>query len=155
MGRTDQVHNRDAVRSWVRFGIRYRRTERIFLGQPVLDLYLHDTYFVVAHFHLIMGVAAVFGIFAGTFYWFPAMFGRALNERLGKLHFALTFIGIYSLFLPMHVAGIAGNPRRYADFTNFEFLRPLFQIHQFMTAAAFVTAFAQTRLSSITWLALS
>lgn len=115
----------------------------IFLGQPVLDLYLHDTYFVVAHFHLIMGVAAVFGIFAGTFYWFPAMFGRALNERLGKLHFALTFIGIYCLFLPMHVAGISGNPRRYADFTNFEFLKPLFQMHQFMTVAAFVTAFAQ------------
>jgi cytochrome c oxidase subunit 1 len=115
----------------------------IFLGQPVLDLYLHDTYFVVAHFHLIMGVAAVFGIFAATFYWFPLMFGRMLNETLGKLHFFATFIGVYCLFLPMHVAGIAGNPRRYPDFTNFEFLAPLLTMHQFMTWAAFFTGAAQ------------
>lgn len=115
----------------------------IFLGQPVLDLYLHDTYFVVAHFHLIMGVAAVFGIFAATFYWFPIMFGRMMNEGLGKAHFFLTFIGVYCLFLPMHMAGTAGNPRRYPDFTNFEFLAPLLPIHLFMTAAAFVTALAQ------------
>ena len=91
----------------------------IFIGQPVLDLYFHDTYFVVAHFHLIMGVAAVFGIFAGVFYWFPLMFGRMLNETLGRIHFFGTFIGVYALFVPMHVAGIAGNPRRYSDFTNF------------------------------------
>jgi len=115
----------------------------IFLGQPVLDLYLHDTYFVVAHFHLIMGVAAVFGIYAATFYWFPRMFGRMLSETLGKAHFVLTFIGVYCLFLPMHVAGIAGNPRRYPDFTNFEFLAPLLTVHRFMTWAAFVTASAQ------------
>ena len=115
----------------------------IFLGQPVLDLYLHDTYFVVAHFHLIMGVAAIFGIFAATFYWFPLMFQRTLDETLGKLHFGLTFIGVYCLFLPMHIAGVAGNPRRYADFTNFEFLAPLLGIHWFMTIAAFVTALAQ------------
>jgi cytochrome c oxidase subunit I len=115
----------------------------IFLGQPVLDLYLHDTYFVVAHFHLIMGVAAVFGIFAGIFYWFPLMFGRMLNETLGKVHFYGTFVGVYALFLPMHLAGVAGNPRRYADFTNFEFLSPLVPMHGFMTAAAFFTAVIQ------------
>jgi cytochrome c oxidase subunit I len=115
----------------------------IFLGQPVLDLYLHDTTFVVAHFHLIMGVAAVFGIFAATFYWFPLLFGRMLNETLGKTHFFMTFIGVYSLFLPMHVAGVAGNPRRYPDFTNFEFLKPLLGVHSFMTWAAFITAAAQ------------
>jgi cytochrome c oxidase subunit I len=115
----------------------------IFLGQPVLDLYLHDTYFVVAHFHLIMGVAAVFGIFAGTFYWFPLMFGRSLNETLGKIHFYGTFAGVYALFLPMHLAGVAGNPRRYADFTNFEFLTPLAPVHSFMTWAAFLTALVQ------------
>ena len=67
----------------------------IFLGQPALDLYFHDTYFVVGHFHMIMGVAAIFGMFAGTFYWFPKMFGRMMNETLGKLHFYLTFIGVY------------------------------------------------------------
>jgi Heme/copper-type cytochrome/quinol oxidases, subunit 1 len=94
----------------------------IFLGQPVLDLYFHDTYFVVAHFHLVMGVASIFGIFAAAFYWFPLMFGRMLDETLGKIHFFATFAGAYALFLPMHLAGIAGNPRRYADFTNFEFL---------------------------------
>jgi cytochrome c oxidase subunit 1 len=115
----------------------------IFVGQPVLDLYFHDTYFVVAHFHLIMGVAAVFGIFAGVFYWFPRMFGRMLNETLGKIHFFCTFIGVYALFGPMHVAGIAGNPRRYADFTNFTFLSPLLPLHWFMTGAAFFTAAVQ------------
>jgi cytochrome c oxidase subunit 1 len=115
----------------------------IFLGQPVLDLYFHDTYFVVAHFHLIMGVAAIFGIFAGVFYWFPRMFGRMLNETLGRIHFFLTFAGVYAVFVPMHVAGIAGNPRRYPDFTNFEFLAPLLPLHQFITWAAFLTALAQ------------
>ncbi|MBO0800113.1 MAG: cbb3-type cytochrome c oxidase subunit I, partial [Blastocatellia bacterium] len=115
----------------------------IFLGQPVLDLYFHDTYFVVAHFHLIMGVAAIFGIFAAVFYWFPRMFGRMLNERLGKIHFFATFAGVYALFLPMHLLGIAGNPRRYADFTTFEFLAPLLSLHRFITWAAFFTAAAQ------------
>ena len=115
----------------------------IFVGQPVLDLYFHDTYFVVAHFHLIMGVAAIFGIFAGIFYWFPLMFGRMLNETLGKVHFWGTFIGVYALFGPMHLAGIAGNPRRYSDFTNFTFLSPLLPLHEFMTWAAFFTAAVQ------------
>jgi cytochrome c oxidase subunit 1 len=116
----------------------------IFLGQPVLDLYFHDTYFVVAHFHLVMGVAAIFGIFAATFYWFPLMFGRMLDETVGKIHFFATLAGAYALFLPMHLAGIAGNPRRYSDFTNFEFLSSLMPLHQFMTGAAFFTAWAQT-----------
>jgi cytochrome c oxidase subunit I len=115
----------------------------IFLGQPVLDLYFHDTYFVVAHFHLIMGVAAIFGIFAGVFYWFPRMFGRMLNEKLGKIHFFATFAGVYALFVPMHLLGIAGNPRRYADFTSSDFLAPLLSVHRFMTWAAFFTAAAQ------------
>jgi cytochrome c oxidase subunit 1 len=115
----------------------------IFIGQPVLDLYFHDTYFVVAHFHLIMGVAAIFGIFAGTFYWFPRMFGRMLNETLGRIHFFGTLIGVYALFGPMHIVGIAGNPRRYSDFTNFTFLSPLLPLHRFMTWAAFFTAAVQ------------
>ena len=80
----------------------------IFLGQPSLDLYFHDTYFVVGHFHMIMGVAAIFGMFAGTFYWFPKMFGRMMNEPLGKLHFYLTFIGVYLIFTPMHFLGLVG-----------------------------------------------
>jgi cytochrome c oxidase subunit 1 len=115
----------------------------IFLGQPALDLYFHDTYFVVGHFHMIMGVAAIFGMFAGTFYWFPKMFGRMLNETLGKIHFYMTFVGVYAIFTPMHFLGIAGNPRRYSDFTNFDFLGKLLPVHFFMTQAAYFTAAAQ------------
>jgi cytochrome c oxidase subunit 1 len=115
----------------------------IFLGQPALDLYFHDTYFVVAHFHMIMGVAAIFGIFGATYYWFPKMFGRMMSERLGKLHFFLTFLGVYAIFVPMHQLGIAGSPRRYSDFTNFEFLGQLMPVHVFITHAAYVTAAAQ------------
>jgi cytochrome c oxidase subunit 1 len=115
----------------------------IFLGQPALDLYFHDTYFVVGHFHMIMGVAAIFGMFAGTFYWFPKMFGRMMNETLGKIHFYMTFVGVYAIFTPMHYLGIAGNPRRYSDFTNFDFLGKLLPVHTFMTHAAYFTAAAQ------------
>jgi cytochrome c oxidase subunit I len=113
----------------------------LFLGQPSIDAYFHDTYFVVAHFHLIMGVAALFGIFAATFYWFPLLFGgRLLNETLGKLHFYLTFLGAYATFLPMHFAGFAGNPRRYADFTSFDFLAPLMPLHRWITHSAYMLA---------------
>ncbi len=115
----------------------------IFLGQPALDLYFHDTYFVVGHFHLIMGVAAIFGMFAGTFYWFPKMFGRMMNETLGKIHFYITFIGVYAIFTPMHILGIGGNPRRYPDFKDYEFMGKLMPIHEFMTIAAFITVAAQ------------
>jgi cytochrome c oxidase subunit 1 len=115
----------------------------IFLGQPALDLYFHDTYFVVGHFHMIMGVAAIFGMFAGTYYWFPKMFGRMMNETIGKIHFYATFLGVYAIFTPMHFLGIAGNPRRYSDFTNFEFMNTLMPVHAFMTHAAYFTAAVQ------------
>ncbi len=115
----------------------------LFLGQPNLDAYFHDTYFVVAHFHIIMGIAALFGIFAGTFYWFPLLFGKMLNETLGKVHFYLTFILAYATFLPMHFAGFAGNPRRYADFTSFEFLSPLMPLQKAITHSAFALAAVQ------------
>jgi cytochrome c oxidase subunit I len=115
----------------------------LFLGQPEIDAYFHDTYFVVAHFHLIMGIAALFGIFAATFYWFPLLFGRMMNERLGKLHFYLTFIGAYATFLPMHFAGFAGNPRRYSDFTTFDFLAKVMPLQRWITYSAFCLASAQ------------
>src|ERR1700751_5528686 len=105
----------------------------IFLGQPALDLYFHDTYFVVGHFHMIMGVAAIFGMFAGTFYWFPKRFGKRMNEPLGKIHFWITFVGVYCIFMPMHYLGIAGNPRRYPDFKEFEFMGHSMPVHMFMT----------------------
>jgi cytochrome c oxidase subunit 1 len=89
-----------------------------FLAQPAIDTYLHATYFVVAHFHFVMAVAAIFGIFAATYFWMPKMIGRMMNETLGKLHFWLTFIGVYCIFMPMHYLGLAGNVRRYASFTD-------------------------------------
>ena len=115
----------------------------IFLGQPALDLYLHDTPFVVGHFHMIMGVAAIFGMFSGTFYWFPKMFGRMMNETLGKIHFYLTFIGVYAIFTPMHFLGIVGTPRRYADFKDVEFMGQFMSVQTFITYAAFITIGAQ------------
>jgi cytochrome c oxidase subunit 1 len=116
----------------------------IFLGQPEIDAYFHDTYFVVAHFHMIMGIAALFGIFAGTFFWFPQMFGRMLDERLGKIHFYLTFALSYATFVPMHFAGFAGSPRRYSDFTTFDFLAPLMPLQKWITHAAFALAAVQS-----------
>ena len=115
----------------------------LFLNQPSTDIFLHDTYFVVAHFHLIMGVAAIFGIFAGSYFWFPKMFGRLMNETLGKIHFWLTFVGVYAIFMPMHFLGMEGNPRRYPELTGFDFLEPLQSLHLFISTAAFITIGAQ------------
>jgi len=114
-----------------------------FLAQPVLDIQLHDTYFVVGHFHLIMGVAAIFGIFAATYYWFPKMFGRMMNEGWGKAHFWLTFIGTYAIFMPMHYLGMAGGTRRYSQYTEVAYLQRLMPIHTFMTYAAIITIASQ------------
>jgi cytochrome c oxidase subunit 1 len=113
-----------------------------FLAQPSTDIYLHGTYFVVAHFHFVMGVAAMFGIFAATYFWFPKMFGRMMDERLGKWHFWLTFIGVYCVFMPMHYLGLAGNVRRYAAFTD-DYLKPLIPLHRFITVAALFTGAVQ------------
>src|SRR5258705_6302563 len=93
-----------------------------FLAQPVLDIQLHDTYFVVGHFHLIMGVAAIFGMFAATYYWFPKMFGRMMNETLGKIHFLFTFICTGCIFMPMHYLGMAGKAPRYSQFPRLALL---------------------------------
>ncbi|HEV2387080.1 MAG TPA: cbb3-type cytochrome c oxidase subunit I [Candidatus Acidoferrales bacterium] len=115
----------------------------LFLAQPAVDLPLHDTLFVVAHFHLVMGVAAIFGIFAGTYYWFPKMFGRKMNETLGKAHFWFTFVGAYLIFMPMHWLGIVGSLRRYADASAAPFLQPLEPVQHFITIAAFITGAGQ------------
>jgi cytochrome c oxidase subunit 1 len=114
-----------------------------FLAQPTLDIPLHDTYFVVGHFHLIMGVAAIFGIFAATYYWVPKMFGRMMNETLGKLHFWFTFIGTYAIFMPMHYLGMAGHPRRYSQLTEVGYLHNLLPLQRFISIAAFITIGAQ------------
>jgi len=88
-------------------------------------------------------VAAIFGIFAAMYFWFPKMFGRSMNESLGKIHFWCTFVGAYLIFMPMHWLGIAGGIRRYADYTAVDYLKPLQPVHNFMTYAAFFTAAAQ------------
>lgn len=82
----------------------------IFLGNSAIDINLHDTYFVVAHFHLVMGSASFFGLLAGVYHWFPKMFGRMMDEKLGYIHFWLTFVGVYLVFFPLHYIGVAGFP---------------------------------------------
>ncbi len=114
-----------------------------FLAQPVLDIQLHDTYFVVAHFHLIMGVAAIFGIFAATYYWFPKMFGRMMNETWGRVHFFLTLAGTYAIFMPMHYLGMAGQTRRYSQFTEVAYQAKLLPLQTFITYAAIITIASQ------------
>ena len=114
-----------------------------FLAQPVLDIQLHDTYFVVGHFHLIMGVAAIFGIFAATYYWFPKMFGRMMNETLGRIHFFITLAGTYAIFMPMHNLGMAGQTRRYSQFTEVAYQTKLLPLQTFITFAAIITIAAQ------------
>src|SRR3984893_17802907 len=113
-----------------------------FLAQPSIDIMLHATYFVVGHFHMVMGVAAMFGIFAGTYFWFPKMTGRMMNETLGKIHFWLSFAGAYCIFMPFHYLGIAGNIRRYSSFPD-DFLQRLIPVHRWITVAALMTGVAQ------------
>ena len=118
------------------------------LGQTSLDLPMHDTYFVLGHFHLVMGVAAIFGIFAGIYFWFPKMFGKMMSEKLGRIHFWITFVGVYSIFIPMHIMGIVGMPRRYAQFSDkngqiYGFLASLHPLVLFVTVAAIITFFTQ------------
>jgi cytochrome c oxidase subunit 1 len=115
----------------------------IFLGNSAIDIQLHDTYFVVAHFHLVMGSASFFGLMAGVYHWFPKMFGRMMDARLGYIHFWATFIGVYLVFFPMHYIGIAGFPRRYYSWTGFEFSNMYTDLNMFVSVAAILTFGAQ------------
>ncbi len=115
----------------------------IFLGNSAIDIQLHDTYFVVAHFHLVMGSASFFGMVAGVYHWFPKMFGRMMDEKLGYIHFWLTFTGVYLVFFPMHYIGIAGFPRRYYSWTNFDFANMYTDLNMFVSVAAIITFGAQ------------
>src|SRR6188768_2591732 len=115
----------------------------IFLGNSAIDIQLHDTYFVVAHFHLVMGSASFFGMMAGVYHWFPKMFGRMMNNKLGYIHFWLTFVGVYLVFFPMHYIGIAGFPRRYYSWTNFETFSGFADLNMLVSVAAIITLAAQ------------
>lgn len=110
----------------------------IFLGNSSIDIQMHDTYFVVAHFHIVMGVAAFFGMFAGIYHWYPKMYSRFMNETLGKIHFWGTLIGAYAIFWPMHYIGMAGVPRRYYSFDNFDAFKHFAEMNQFITIAAII-----------------
>ncbi len=115
----------------------------IFLGNSALDIQLHDTYFVVAHFHIVMGVAAFFGMFAGIYNWYPKMWGTYMNETLGQIHFWGTLVGAYAIFWPMHYMGLAGVPRRYYSFENFDAFSHFDDMNKFITVAAIVVFFLQ------------
>ncbi len=110
----------------------------IFLGNSAIDIPMHDTYFVVAHFHIVMGIAAFFGMFAGIYHWFPKMHGRFMNETLGKIHFWGTITGAYAIFWPMHYMGLAGVPRRYYSFDTFEAFKGFADTNKFITVAAII-----------------
>jgi cytochrome c oxidase subunit 1 len=110
----------------------------IFLGNSTLDIHLHDTYFVVAHFHIVMGVASFFGMFAGVYHWFPKMYGRYLNNTMAYIHFWVTFAGSYLIFWPMHYQGLAGMPRRYTDFSNWQSFNQFSDMNRFISTVAMV-----------------
>ena len=115
----------------------------IFLGNSAIDIQLHDTYFVVAHFHIVMGIAAFFGMFAGVYHWFPRMYGRFMNETMGRIHFWVTIVGAYAIFWPMHYTGMAGVPRRYYRFDTFDAFGHFQGLNEFITIAAIITFGAQ------------
>ncbi len=115
----------------------------IILADSTLDINVHDTYFVIAHFHIVMGLSAIFGMFAGVYHWFPKLFLRMMNKKLGYLHFWLTFVCAYGVFFPMHFLGLAGVPRRYYTNSNFPMFDNLVDINEIVTVFAIIGALAQ------------
>ena len=120
----------------------------IILADSALDIAIHDTYFVVAHFHIVMGMSAVFGMFAGVYHWFPKMFGKMMNKRLGYVHFWITLFGAYGVFFPMHFVGLAGAPRRYYNSSVYgEFntgsLEMIMDLNVIITVFAIISALGQ------------
>ncbi len=115
----------------------------IWIGNSALDIHLHDTYFIIAHFHLVMGVASMFGMFGGVYHWFPKMFGRYMNNTLAYVHIWITFIGAYLIFWPMHYEGLAGMPRRYYDFSNWESFKQFGGLNQFITVVVIIVFASQ------------
>ncbi|WP_373074908.1 cbb3-type cytochrome c oxidase subunit I [Zeaxanthinibacter enoshimensis] len=115
----------------------------IILGDSTLDINVHDTYFVVAHFHLVMGISALYGLFAGVYHWFPKMFGKMMNKNLGYVHFWVTAVCAYGVFFPMHFVGMAGVPRRYYENTAFPMFDELTDVQVLMTVFALIAGAAQ------------
>jgi cytochrome c oxidase subunit 1 len=124
----------------------------IFMASTPVDMYIHDTYFIVAHIHYVLFGGSLFGVFAAVTYWFPKMFGKMMSERLGKLHFLITFIAFNCTFFPMHILGMGGHMRRIYNPTQYDFLKPLQGINIFISISAFVLGAAQLIfLANIIW----
>ena len=113
------------------------------LGDSALDINVHDTYFVVGHFHIVMGLSAIFGMFAGVYHWFPKLFGRMMNNKLGNLHFWVTIVSAYGVFFPMHFLGLAGVPRRYYTNSEFPLFDNLVDINELVSTFAIIAAVGQ------------
>ena len=111
----------------------------IFLGNSTLDIQLHDTMFVIAHFHIVMGVSGILGMFAGIYHWFPKMYGRYMNNTLAYIHFWVTLAGAYLIFWPMHYEGLAGMPRRYMDYSNWISFNQFGDLNRFISTVAMIT----------------
>lgn len=115
----------------------------LILGDSALDIAVHDTYFVIGHFHIVMGLSAIFGMFAGVYHWFPKLFGRMMNNKLGNFHFWVTIICSYGIFFPMHFLGFAGVPRRYYTNTEFAMFDNTVDINVMISTFAIIAFFGQ------------
>jgi cytochrome c oxidase subunit I len=116
----------------------------LFLGNAVVDVPLSDTMFVVAHFHMVMGVAPILVIFGAIYHWYPLITGRMLDDAMGKFHFWVTFLGAYAIYFPMHYLGFLGVPRRYYELGQTEFVPPsAMTLNEFITVMALIVGFAQ------------
>jgi len=115
----------------------------LILGDSALDINVHDTYFVVGHFHIVMGLSAIYGMFAGVYHWFPKMYGKMMNKTLGYIHFWITFICAYGVFFPMHFLGLAGLPRRYYTNSHFPMFDELTDINELITVFAIIGGLVQ------------
>jgi cytochrome c oxidase subunit 1 len=124
----------------------------IWMACTPVDMYIHDTYFIVAHIHYVLFGGSLFGVFAGITYWYPKMFGRMMNETLGKIHFWITFVAFNCTFFPMHILGMAGHMRRIYNPQQYDFLKPIIPINEFISISAFVLGAAQfLLLANIIW----
>jgi cytochrome c oxidase subunit 1 len=115
----------------------------IFMASTPVDIFIHDTYYIVAHIHYVVFGGSVFGIFTAIYYWFPKMFGRMMNDTLGKIHFWGTFIFFNGTFFPMHILGVGGHMRRIYNPLQYEFLHPLQPINVFITVCALLLGLSQ------------
>lgn len=118
----------------------------IYMANSPVDIYIHDTYYIVAHIHYVVFGGSVFAIFGGIFYWFPKMFGRHMNATLGKVHFWLSFLAFNGVFFPMHILGVGGHMRRIANPMQYEFLQHMQPINVFITICAFILGATQILL---------